>query len=86
MNRLISFSLMLGIIILLASGFVYLNDEPETFEKNYLGLYLLGLIPNSPELPPTKSDKILARDYTHEMVESPFGLTYIREIKMGDNE
>jgi hypothetical protein len=46
--------------------------------NNYEGLYNLGLIPNSKELPATKADKIIGASETKLLVESPFGWTYVR--------
>ena len=56
------------------------NDPQENrdLERNYEGEYYLGLIPNSPELPATKADVIVAQDKNKEMIQSPFGYVYLR--------
>ena len=57
------------------------NSEEKKIERNYVGEYYLGLVPNAPELPATPSDEIVAvsSDNKKEMIQSPFGYVYIRD-------
>ena len=78
--------LVFGVLFLLV-GIVSVNVYNENkvqqpTEPNYKMLYTLGLIPNSPELPATKADKIIvvSNDGTHALIQSPFGKVYERGI------
>jgi len=78
--------LVLGMLFLLTivtfSQLDFKKQEQISTEKNYAGLYYLGLIPNSKELPETKADKILAisNDGTKALIDSPFGYVYERSV------
>jgi len=76
----IVFSLAIVSLLVATICVIYENREMPIVEKNYAGLYSLGLIPNSYELPATKADKILATssDGKKQLVDSPFGYTYVR--------
>jgi hypothetical protein len=85
MENKIKMILVFGILsLLVATMYVGLNRPSEnvSVEKNYAGLYALGLIPNSVELPSTPSDIVIAvsDDGTKVLVDSPFGYVYERSI------
>jgi len=70
---------LLGVLLVVGLyGFVS-EDKPQPIERNYEGEYYLGLIPNSPELPATRADIVLAQDQTKELIQSPFGYVYLRD-------
>lgn len=65
-------------VILICSLYLITEEKEQNFERNYKGEYMLGLIPNSQELPPTRADIIIGYSPTKELVKSPFGYIYER--------